>query len=85
MHCLVLFLYTHNPIADELVCPCSKVSIILVCKFARLTFVSVLVICGGGVKQGHTPLRDICLIGRVQDILLTSTGLICREDFNASI
>ena len=46
---------------------------------------SVLVISSGDVKHRHTPLRYVCLVSGVQDILLTSTGLICRDDFDTSI
>ena len=36
MYCLVPFLYTHNPITDELVPPCSKVGIIFACEVHML-------------------------------------------------
>ena len=82
MYCLVPFLYTHNPITDELVPPCSKVSVVFACKFTRFAFASVLVICGGDVRWGHAPLWYICLIGGVWCILLTSTGhLLHSKEF----
>ena len=48
-------------------------------KFVCFAFAGILIICGGDVKQGHTPLWYVCLIGRVQDIILASTVLISRE------
>ena len=65
MYCLVPFLYTRNPITDELVPPCSKVGVIFACEFTCFAFASILIVCCGDVKQGHTPIQYICLIGRV--------------------
>ena len=51
---------------DELVPPGSKVSVIFACEFVHALCLRVSsFICGGDVKQGHTPLQYICLIGRV--------------------
>ena len=61
-----------------------KSSVTFMGKLVCFAFVGILIICGRDVKQGHTALWHICLIGRVQDIILTSTGLISREDFNTS-
>ena len=83
--CLVSLSYSCHPIMDELISPCCEVSIIFTGKLVYLAFVSVLVIGSGDVKQGHIPLGDVCLISRVQHIILTSTGFISREDFNTSI
>ena len=56
IHCFVLLFYTCHSIVDELISPCSKVSVIFACKFPYFAFASVLIVCGGDVKQGEAPL-----------------------------
>ena len=84
VHHAVLLLYTLHPFTDEFVFPCRKVSVTFMGKLVHFAFAGILIVCGGYVKQGHTALGHICLIGRVQDIVLASTGFISRQNFNTS-
>ena len=56
IYCFVPLFYTCHPVVDELVSPCSKISVIFACKFPHFAFVSVLVVCVGDVKQRQAPL-----------------------------
>ena len=77
---------TRRSITDEFVFPCREVSVTFTSKLTCFAFASILIIRDRDIKKGHTALRHICLIGRVQGIIIIiiSTGLISRKDFDAA-